>query len=145
MRALVENCTREREDLICENTYGLYPNQFACNGGEFHGQHCLGFNDAATCFSLTDQRAACEDRDLQPGIKGTNLKKLVDPTDPSVMLHAVYYGDIYFVDWIHRSVQAVWSELCTDAAAAVRGKEHALQTHWHVGNIYFCEGYSRYK
>lgn len=115
----IENCTSRRSDLICDNTYGLYPNQYACTGGEFHGQHCLGFDDVATCFSLTDQRAACQDRDLQPGIRGTNLKYLLDKTDPAVMLHAIHTGDIHFVDWIHRGVGAVWSEICTDTAAAL--------------------------
>ena len=115
----IENCSSGRSDLICDNTYGLYPDQFACIGGEFHGQACLSFDDVATCFSLTDQRASCNDRDLQPGIRGTDLKTLLDKTDPSVMLHAIQTGDIHFVDWVHRAVKAVWSELCTDLAAAL--------------------------
>jgi len=115
----LENCTSRRTDLICDNTFGLYPNQYACTGGAFHGQHCLGFEDVATCFTIEDQRAACQSRDLQPGVRGTNLKYLLDKTDPSIMLHAIQSGDIYFVDWIHRGVQAVWSEVCTETAAAL--------------------------
>ena len=117
----IENCTSNRLDLICHNTYGLYPEQYACTGGEFHGQHCLGFDDVATCFSLSDQRAACQARDLQPGIRPqvTNLKYLLDKSDPAIMIHAIQTGDIHFVDWIHRGVQAVWSELCVDLAASL--------------------------
>jgi hypothetical protein len=115
----IENCTTTGRDLVCENTYGLYPSEFACTGGEFHGQHCLAFDDIATCFSLTDQRASCNSRDLQPGIRSPNLKTLLDKTDPSIMLHAIQTGDIHFVDWVHRGVRAVWSELCTDLAAAL--------------------------
>jgi len=115
----LENCTSRRNDLICDNTFGLYANQYACTGGAFHGQHCLGFDDVATCFTVEDQRAACQLRDLQPGIRGSNMKILLDKSDPSIMLHAIQTGDIHFIDWVHRGVQAVWSEVCTETAAAL--------------------------
>ena len=115
----MDNCTSPRGDLFCDNTHGLYPNTFACSGGEFHGQACLGFDDVATCFSLNDQRAACQLRDLQPGIRGPNLKTLFDRNNPALMVNAIHNGDVYFVDWLHRGVRAVWSEVCTDLAAAL--------------------------
>ena len=115
----IENCSSQRDDMICENTHALYPDEYACIGGQYHGQHCLDLDDIATCFSMTDPTASCESRDNQPSIRTPNLREILDKKDPSIMINAIYSGDIHFVDWIHRGVQAVWSEVCVDVAAAL--------------------------
>eukprot|EP00960_Hanusia_phi_P027069 746625-Hanusia_phi.AAC.1 len=113
----IRNCTNP--GLICHNTYGLYPNEYACFGGIYNGQPCLGPNDAASCFSQANPTASCQLRDSQPGIVGPDLKNSLDRSDLSLIVHAVYYGDLHFLDWLHRGVQAVWNEVATDVAAGL--------------------------
>lgn len=111
------NCTSRSG--VCDNTYGLYPNEFVCNGGEYHGQHCLGINDVGTCFTVGGARARCEPRDQHPGVGGVDLKNTLNKLDPAIMVHAVQFGDIYFVDWLHRGAKVVWNELAVDMAAGL--------------------------
>ncbi len=100
----------------CLNTYGLYPDEYVCNGGEFHGQACIGFSDILTCSTLSGGIGFCTSRDAMDGVAGFGKPDLknspkINRNDPSVIVHAVQHGDIYFVDWLHRAAMVKWNEV----------------------------------
>ena len=119
------NCTLKAlgVDKKCENTYGLYSDEFVCNGGFYHGQQCMSPEDQGTCFDIAypTQVGVCTSRDNMPGISGPNLKNLpgFNRSDPGLMVHGIYYGDLHFVDWLRRGPQVAWNEVAVDVAAGL--------------------------
>ena len=119
------NCTLKALgiDKKCENTYGLYADEFVCNGGVYHGQPCMSLDDQGSCFDLANptQVGVCTSRDDMPGIIGPNLKTLpgFNRSDPGLMVHGVFYGDLHFVDWLHRGAKVAWNEVAVDVAAGL--------------------------
>jgi len=121
----LENCTLKALGIEkkCDNTYGLYENEFACNGGIYHGQPCMSTDDQGSCFDIKNptQIGVCTSRDNMPGIFGPDLKSLpgFNRSDPGLMVHGVFYGDLHFVDWLHRGANVVWNEVAVDVAAGL--------------------------
>jgi len=118
----IYNCTNQRPDLDfmpeCLNTYGLYPEEYLCVGGRYHGQHCLDLADIASCYDQ-EAKSSCERRDDMPGIQGPDPKAHFNKDDPSVFVRGVHYGDLHFVDWLHRGARVKWNEVATEVAAAL--------------------------
>ncbi len=121
------NCSltqRGQRGFSCLNTYGLYPDEYVCNGGEYNGQACLGFTDTRTCTTPRGGFTFCTARDAIDGIVGfgkNDLKNspLINRNDPSIMVHAVHYGDLHFLDWLHRAALVKWNEVCMCVCADV--------------------------